>query len=392
MVAGRDPALRQEENPWQPVPPTRSGRARSTRAAARWRSAPEPSRAILVQSRFEEGAGTNPEELIARRTPAASRWRCRSCSAEAGNEPESIETQPKVNLRNLEDTGRRSRRSTLTTAAACRASTTRPSRRPRRRRRRAAWSRARSRASEHQRWTRRSKPCAVPAPGGSPRERERRAVASGVAEERRGTRRAKYASITAWRGSRAGRPRGSPPARRASPRSRPPRTVRARARSAAEAGLEAAQLRVEPGSGALETSTARRRAAGPSRPATPARVSSSGRIPARAACSRASAVGDARRVRGIAPPRRRPRPRGRDRSSSRRARMRATRRRARPPPGPAPARPRSGRALPGRALGGAASARRLVGVVARPRARTLARPTGCQRSGSPGPRRAVKPG
>ena len=45
---------------------------------------------------------------------------------------------------------------------------------------------------------------------------------------------------------------------------------------------------VEPGSGALDMNTARRRAAGLSRPATPARVSASGRITGARGCSRAS--------------------------------------------------------------------------------------------------------
>ena len=58
------------------------------------------------KSRFEEGEnGTNPEELIAAAHAGCFSMALSLVLGQGGNEPESIQTQSKVTLRNLEDTG-----------------------------------------------------------------------------------------------------------------------------------------------------------------------------------------------------------------------------------------------------------------------------------------------
>jgi osmotically inducible protein OsmC len=58
------------------------------------------------QSRFGEGEnGTNPEELIAAAHAGCFTMALSLVLGEGGNEPESLQTQAKVSLRNLEDTG-----------------------------------------------------------------------------------------------------------------------------------------------------------------------------------------------------------------------------------------------------------------------------------------------
>jgi lipoyl-dependent peroxiredoxin len=55
------------------------------------------------QSRFEEGDnGTNPEELIAAAHAGCFSMALSLALGESGNEPESIQTQAKVSLRNLD--------------------------------------------------------------------------------------------------------------------------------------------------------------------------------------------------------------------------------------------------------------------------------------------------
>ena len=58
------------------------------------------------KSRFEEGDnGTNPEELIAAAHAGCFTMALSLVLGEGGNEPESLQTQAKVSLRNLDDTG-----------------------------------------------------------------------------------------------------------------------------------------------------------------------------------------------------------------------------------------------------------------------------------------------
>ena len=58
------------------------------------------------QSRFGEGEnGTNPEELIAAAHAGCFTMALSLVLGQGGNEPESLRTQAKVTLRNLEDTG-----------------------------------------------------------------------------------------------------------------------------------------------------------------------------------------------------------------------------------------------------------------------------------------------
>ena len=53
--------------------------------------------------RFESGTGTNPEELLAAPlTRRASRWRCRVGLTQAGNPPESLATEAKVTVDQVE--------------------------------------------------------------------------------------------------------------------------------------------------------------------------------------------------------------------------------------------------------------------------------------------------
>ena len=55
-----------------------------------------------ARSRFEEGAGTNPEELIAAAHAGCFSMALSLVLGEGGNEPESIQTQAKVSLRNVD--------------------------------------------------------------------------------------------------------------------------------------------------------------------------------------------------------------------------------------------------------------------------------------------------
>jgi osmotically inducible protein OsmC len=70
------------------------------------------------KSRFEEGEnGTNPEELIAAAHAGCFSMALSLVLGSGGNEPESIQTQAKVTLRNLEDTGPTITKVALTTRA-----------------------------------------------------------------------------------------------------------------------------------------------------------------------------------------------------------------------------------------------------------------------------------
>jgi osmotically inducible protein OsmC len=69
------------------------------------------------QSRFEEGEnGTNPEELIAAAHAGCFSMALSLALSEAGHEPESIQTQAKVSMRNL-DAGPTITKIALTTRA-----------------------------------------------------------------------------------------------------------------------------------------------------------------------------------------------------------------------------------------------------------------------------------
>jgi osmotically inducible protein OsmC len=58
------------------------------------------------KSRFEEGeGGTNPEELIAAAHAGCFTMALSLVLGQGGNEPESLQTQAKVTLRNLDDAG-----------------------------------------------------------------------------------------------------------------------------------------------------------------------------------------------------------------------------------------------------------------------------------------------
>jgi lipoyl-dependent peroxiredoxin len=62
--------------------------------------------AYSFQSRFgDEDAGTNPEELIAAAHAGCFTMALSLVLGQGGNEPESLRTQARVTLRNLEDTG-----------------------------------------------------------------------------------------------------------------------------------------------------------------------------------------------------------------------------------------------------------------------------------------------
>ena len=60
------------------------------------------SGAYSYESRFEEGEGTNPEELIAAAHAACYSMAFANILAEAGHEPEAIRTTARVELRPLE--------------------------------------------------------------------------------------------------------------------------------------------------------------------------------------------------------------------------------------------------------------------------------------------------
>jgi osmotically inducible protein OsmC len=53
-------------------------------------------------SRFEEGSGTNPEELIAAAHAGCFSMALSNILSEAGHSPESVKTTAKVQLRNVE--------------------------------------------------------------------------------------------------------------------------------------------------------------------------------------------------------------------------------------------------------------------------------------------------
>jgi lipoyl-dependent peroxiredoxin len=62
--------------------------------------------AYSFQSRFgDEDAGTNPEELVAAAHAGCFTMALSLVLGQGGNEPESLKTQARVTLRNLEDTG-----------------------------------------------------------------------------------------------------------------------------------------------------------------------------------------------------------------------------------------------------------------------------------------------
>jgi lipoyl-dependent peroxiredoxin len=62
--------------------------------------------AYSFQSRFgDEDSGTNPEELVAAAHAGCFTMALSLVLGEGGNEPESLQTQARVTLRNLEDTG-----------------------------------------------------------------------------------------------------------------------------------------------------------------------------------------------------------------------------------------------------------------------------------------------
>ena len=58
--------------------------------------------AYSFSSRFEEGDGTNPEELIAAAHAACYSMALSGILAEGGHEPESVRTTAKVHLRNVD--------------------------------------------------------------------------------------------------------------------------------------------------------------------------------------------------------------------------------------------------------------------------------------------------
>ena len=88
------------------------------RASARWNGSLEQGSGTMAlgsgafegaysfQSRFGEGDnGTNPEELIAAAHAGCFTMALSLVLGQGGNEPESLRTQARVTLRNLEDTG-----------------------------------------------------------------------------------------------------------------------------------------------------------------------------------------------------------------------------------------------------------------------------------------------
>lgn len=58
--------------------------------------------AYSFASRFEEGEGTNPEELIAAAHAACFSMALSNVLAEAGSPPESVDTEARVTLRNVD--------------------------------------------------------------------------------------------------------------------------------------------------------------------------------------------------------------------------------------------------------------------------------------------------
>ena len=102
--------------------------------------------AYSFSSRFEEGEGTNPEELIAAAHAACFSMALANIMAEHGHPAESVRTEAKVHLGPAMP-ARRSSASTWRPRAACPASTRSTSPSTPRRRRPAARSPARSQAS-----------------------------------------------------------------------------------------------------------------------------------------------------------------------------------------------------------------------------------------------------
>ncbi len=74
--------------------------------------------AYSFRSRFEDGAGSNPEELIAAAHAGCFSMALSNLLAEAGHEPESVETEAAVTLRMLPEDGPTITKITLTTHAS----------------------------------------------------------------------------------------------------------------------------------------------------------------------------------------------------------------------------------------------------------------------------------
>jgi osmotically inducible protein OsmC len=74
--------------------------------------------AYSFRSRFEEGDGSNPEELIAAAHAGCYSMALSNVLADAGYDPESVETDADVTLRMLPDDGPTITQITLTTRAS----------------------------------------------------------------------------------------------------------------------------------------------------------------------------------------------------------------------------------------------------------------------------------
>jgi osmotically inducible protein OsmC len=59
---------------------------------------------FTFKSRFEDGQGTNPEELIGAAEAGCFTMAVSNALAEAGHVPESVQTQAKVHIRNVDGT------------------------------------------------------------------------------------------------------------------------------------------------------------------------------------------------------------------------------------------------------------------------------------------------
>ena len=101
---------------------------------------------FTFKSRFEEGQGTNPEELIGAALAGCFTMQVSHALSEAGHVPDSVETQAKVHIRNVDGNPTISQIDLVTRARVPGLDDGHASRRPRRRPRTAASSRARSRA------------------------------------------------------------------------------------------------------------------------------------------------------------------------------------------------------------------------------------------------------
>ena len=138
---------------------------------------------FTFESRFEEGGGTNPEELIGAAEAGCFTMQLAATLSEAGHTVESVTPTPRSTSA-TSTAIRRSRRSTSSRAGGFRASTMRRSSRPRRRRARSASSRARSQASPTSRSTPSSSPNRRASPGRSRRSARRRSARSATARGR----------------------------------------------------------------------------------------------------------------------------------------------------------------------------------------------------------------